>query len=43
MDVGRGESENALGYIALRNELGVLCYLYPNDTGDGIVVATVKP
>lgn len=41
--VGRGESNPLITYSAHFNSNNVLCYIYPNAAGNGIVVTTVKP
>lgn len=41
--IGRGTSDTDITYIALRNSAGILCYIYPNSTGNGIVVRTTAP
>lgn len=43
MEVGRGSTDTDITYVALRNDTGVKCYIYPNAAGNGIVVSTTKP
>jgi hypothetical protein len=41
--LGRGVTDTDITYLALRNANGTKCYIYPNATGNGIVVSTTKP
>ena len=41
--VGDGTSDPDIAFIALRNSAGVQVFIYPNSTGNGLVVSTVHP
>jgi hypothetical protein len=41
--IGRGETNPLITYKALNNAAGVLCYIYPNAAGNGVLCSTVKP
>jgi len=41
--VGRGETDRNITYIALKNTSSVLCYIYPNAAGTGIIVTPTLP
>lgn len=41
--LGRGTTDTDITFIALRNANGVLAYIYPNSTPDGVTVSTTKP
>ncbi|HNW88193.1 MAG TPA: hypothetical protein PKN48_00890 [Bacteroidales bacterium] len=41
--VGNGIGDADIAFIALRNSAGVQVFIYPNSTGNGIVVSTVHP
>ncbi|OWJ67443.1 hypothetical protein [Inquilinus limosus] len=40
---GRGATDTDITWLALRNATGVLTYIYPNATADGVTVANTKP
>lgn len=40
---GRGELDENVTYVALYNTNNVLCFIYPNAAGDGLIVQTTKP
>lgn len=40
---GRGTSDPDTTFLALRNEAGTLCYLYPDAAGTGITVSASRP
>lgn len=42
-EIGRGETDTDITYIALRNDSGTRCFIYPNAAGNGVIVTTVKP
>ena len=42
-EIGQGDTNTNITYIALRNANGTLVYIYPNSTGDGIIASTTKP
>jgi hypothetical protein len=42
-EIGQGDTDTDISYIALRNASGTLCYIYPDSAGTGIVVTTTKP
>lgn len=42
-DIGRGETDTNIGYIALPNEDGNLTYIYPNAAQNGVIVSAAKP
>ncbi|MFH2036754.1 MAG: dockerin type I repeat-containing protein [Candidatus Zixiibacteriota bacterium] len=42
-ELGRGTSNTNITYMALRNANGTKCYIYPDPTGNTIIVSTTKP
>ena len=42
-EIGQGDSDTDITYMALRNENGTLVYIYPNAAGNGVTVSTSKP
>ena len=42
-EIGQGDTDTDISYIALRNASGTLCYVYPDAAGTGITVSTTKP
>ena len=40
---GRGATDPNITYISLYNTNNVLCYIYPNAAGTGIIVSATKP
>lgn len=43
VEIGQGTTDGDITFIALRNESGTKCYIYPNAAGNDIVVSTTKP
>lgn len=41
--IGRGDTDTAITFIALRNTDGELCYITGNATQDAVVVSGTKP
>jgi len=41
--LGRGETDDEITYLALRNEQGELTYIYPNAAQNGVTVSGTKP
>lgn len=43
VELGRGDSDNEITYIRLKNSDGESCWIYPNPTQDAITVSNAKP
>lgn len=42
-ELGRGETDTDITYLALKNASGVTCYIYPDAAGTAITVSATKP
>ena len=42
-EIGRGETDADITFLALRQEDGTRTYLYPNAAGNGLIVTATKP
>ena len=42
-EIGQGDSDTDITYIALRNSNGTLIYIYPDAAGTAVTVSASKP